>query len=86
MNSLPDGATQSWFIVKVAVALSPILTFRAAGVIGWFLRRRLRVRHGGNDPVERVVGFSCMSCRQLRLSPSPTTIGRDAIPPKISCL
>jgi len=41
MNSLPAGATQSWFVVKVAVALSPILTFWAVGVIDWFLRRTL---------------------------------------------
>jgi hypothetical protein len=38
---LPAGATQSWFIAKVAIALSPILTFWTAGVIGWFLRRTL---------------------------------------------
>jgi hypothetical protein len=38
MNSLLAGTTQSWFTVKVAVALSPMLTFWAAGVIGWFLR------------------------------------------------
>jgi hypothetical protein len=41
MNSLPAGVTQSWFVVKVAVALSPILTFWAVGVIDWFLRRTL---------------------------------------------
>jgi hypothetical protein len=41
MHSLPAGATQSWFIVKVAVALSPSLIFWAAGVIGWLLRRTL---------------------------------------------
>jgi hypothetical protein len=41
MASLPAGATQSWFVVKVAVALSPILTFWAADVTGWFLRRTL---------------------------------------------
>jgi hypothetical protein len=41
MNSLPAGATQSWFIVKGVVALSPMLTFWAAEVIGWILRRTL---------------------------------------------
>ena len=41
MDSLPAGPTQSWFYVKAAVALSPILTFWAAAVIGWFLRRTL---------------------------------------------
>jgi hypothetical protein len=41
MDSLPAEATQSWFVVKVAVALSPILTFWAVGVIDWFLRRTL---------------------------------------------
>ena len=29
------------FIAKVAVAVSPILTFWAAGLIGWFRRRTL---------------------------------------------
>lgn len=38
MDNLPAGATQSWFVVKVAVALSPILIFWAADGIGWFLR------------------------------------------------
>jgi hypothetical protein len=37
-------ATQSSFIVKAAIALSPMLTFSAAGVIGWFLRRVLLER------------------------------------------
>jgi len=41
VDSLPAGPTQSWFFVKAAVAFSPILTFWAAGVIGWFLRRTL---------------------------------------------
>jgi hypothetical protein len=40
MHSLLAGSTQSWFIVKVIVALSPMLTFWAVGVIGWFLRAR----------------------------------------------
>jgi hypothetical protein len=39
MNSLPAEATQSWFVVKVAVALTPMLTFWIADGIGWFLRR-----------------------------------------------
>ena len=55
MNSLPAGATQSWFVVKVAVALSPILTFWAVGVIDWFLRRTLWPRsdvepQSGSEP------------------------------------
>ena len=37
-------ATQSSFIGKAAIALSPMLTFWAAGVIGWFLRRALLER------------------------------------------
>ena len=41
MDSLAAGPTQSWFVVKVAVALSPILTLWAAGVIGWVRRRTL---------------------------------------------
>ena len=43
MDSLPTGATQSWFIVA-AVGLSPILVFFVADVIGWVLRRRWRKR------------------------------------------
>ncbi len=46
MDSIPAGATQSWFFVKVAVALCPILTFWGAGVIGWFLRCTLWRRSG----------------------------------------
>ena len=46
MDSLAAGSTQSWFVVKVAVALSPILTLWAAGVIGWFVRRTLWARSG----------------------------------------
>jgi hypothetical protein len=41
VHGLPAEVTQSWFVVKVGVALSPMLTFWAAGVIGWFLRRTL---------------------------------------------
>jgi hypothetical protein len=41
MHTLPAQETQSWFLAKVIVALSPILTLWAAGVIGWFLRRTL---------------------------------------------
>ena len=46
MHTLPAQETQSWFVVKVAVALSPILTLWAAGVIGWFVRRTLWARSG----------------------------------------
>jgi CDP-diglyceride synthetase len=41
MNGLPAETTQSWFFVKAAVALSPILTFWIADIIAWFLRRTL---------------------------------------------
>jgi hypothetical protein len=37
MRSLSE--TQFWFVVKVAVALTPMLTFWIADGIGWFLRR-----------------------------------------------
>jgi hypothetical protein len=46
VDSLAAGATQSWFVVKATVALSPMLTFWAADVIGWFLRRPLWRRSG----------------------------------------
>jgi hypothetical protein len=38
MRSLSE--TQFWFVVA-AVALTPMLTFWIAGVIGWFLRHTL---------------------------------------------
>ena len=41
MDSVPAEATQSWFVVKVAVALSPVLVFLTADVIEWFLRRTI---------------------------------------------
>lgn len=41
MDSLSAGATQSWFAVKVAIALSPILAFWVAGFIDWLMRRAL---------------------------------------------
>ena len=44
MHSLPAGSTQSWFIVKETVALSPILTIWAAGVIAWVRRSTLLQR------------------------------------------
>jgi len=46
VDSILTGPAQSWFVVKVAVALSPILTFWGAGVIGWLLRRMLWRRSG----------------------------------------
>src|ERR1700732_5251623 len=46
VDSLAAGSTQSWFVVKVAVALSPILTLWAAGVIGWFLSHALAALGG----------------------------------------
>ena len=51
MNSLATEAMQSWFIVKVAVALSPILIFGVADIIGWFLRRTLWRRPEGDPGV-----------------------------------
>jgi hypothetical protein len=47
VDSLASGSTQSWFVVKVIVALSLILTLWAAGAIGWVLRRPLWRRSGG---------------------------------------
>jgi hypothetical protein len=41
MDSVPAEVTQSWVVVKAAVALSPILIFLTADVIEWFLRRWL---------------------------------------------
>ena len=41
MDRLSAEVTQSWFVAKAAVALVPIVTFGAADVIGWFLRRTL---------------------------------------------
>jgi hypothetical protein len=38
MHSFPPDATQSWFVVKAAVALSPIFVFLTADAIAWFLR------------------------------------------------
>ena len=46
MDSLAAEATESWFVAKVIVALSPVLTLWAAGVIGWVLRRTLWRRSG----------------------------------------
>jgi hypothetical protein len=42
VNSLQTEATQSLFLVKAGVALTPMLMFCAADAIGWFLRRTLR--------------------------------------------
>jgi hypothetical protein len=38
MDSVSAEATQAWFAVKVAVALSPILIFLTADVIEWLPR------------------------------------------------
>jgi len=43
MDSLPTGSMQSWLIVA-AVALTPLLAFVAAEVIGRVLRRKWRER------------------------------------------
>jgi hypothetical protein len=66
MHSLPAGVTQSWFIVKATVALSPALTFWAAGVIGWFLRLTLwRPPQSGGRPRDELA-------QARRSSRSPT--------------
>jgi hypothetical protein len=53
MNGLPAETTQSWFFVKAAVALSPILIFWIADIIAWFLRRTLWRRPAGDPQTER---------------------------------
>jgi hypothetical protein len=55
MNGLPAGATQSGFIVKAVVALSPMLTLWAAGVIDWFLRGVRLLRSEVAPPSEQPV-------------------------------
>jgi hypothetical protein len=40
MHGSQPEPTQSWFVLKLAVALGPLLTFLTADVIGWFLRRK----------------------------------------------
>jgi hypothetical protein len=41
MHSFPPDATQSWFVVKAAVELSPIFVFLTADAIASFLRSTL---------------------------------------------
>jgi hypothetical protein len=48
MDSFSAEATQSWFVAKVAVALSPVVILTSADVIGW-LMRTLR-RHTAKAP------------------------------------
>ena len=48
MDSISAEATQSWFVAKVAVALSPVVILTTADVIGW-LMRTLR-RHTAKVP------------------------------------
>jgi hypothetical protein len=59
MDSLPTGATQSWFIVA-AVGLSPIVVFFVADVIGWVLRCKWRKRrpHGAAIGTRKGAPFS----------------------------
>ena len=78
MHSLPAGSTQSWFILKVTVALSPVLTFWAAGVIGWVrprtLWRRAEVapQPGGSCATNlRRLGDRHAARSKLALSPTP---------------
>jgi hypothetical protein len=47
MHSVPAEATQSWFVAKPAVALSPILVLLTADVIGRLVRRTLGGAPGG---------------------------------------
>ena len=48
MDSVSAEATQSWFVAKAAVALSPVVILTTADVIGW-LMRMLR-RHTAKAP------------------------------------
>ena len=48
MVSFSAEPTQSWFVAKVAVALSPVVILTTADVIGW-LMRMLR-RHTAKAP------------------------------------
>ena len=48
MDSFSAEATQSWFVAKVAVALSPVVILTTADVISW-LMRMLR-RHTAKAP------------------------------------
>ena len=62
MDSVSAEATQAWFAVKVAVALSPILIFLTADVIEWFprtIRRRREVapRSGRETARHEPAGF-----------------------------
>jgi hypothetical protein len=41
MDGLAPEPMQSWFAVKAAVALTPIITLGTADVIGWLLHRTL---------------------------------------------
>jgi hypothetical protein len=56
MNGLPAETTQSWFFVKAAVALSPILGFWIADIIAWFLRRTLGGTPEGDPQTGREPG------------------------------
>ena len=47
-NEIHMEVTQSWFVAKVAVALSPVVILTTADVIGW-LMRTLR-RHAAKAP------------------------------------
>ena len=49
MHSLPAEGAQLWFVAKAAVALGPIVTFEAAKLIRWSLRR-MRQRRPGDPP------------------------------------
>ena len=48
MDNVSAEATQSWFVAKAAVALSPVVILTTADVIGW-LMRTLR-RHTAKAP------------------------------------
>ena len=49
MQAATTEATQSWFVAKAAVALSPILIFLTADVIGRLVRRTLGGAPGGTS-------------------------------------
>jgi hypothetical protein len=68
MNSLPAEVSQSWFMVKAAVAVSPMLTFWIADIIGWLLRRTIWRRPEGKpqigcEPAHEEPGRRCSSAR-----------------------
>ena len=52
MDSVSAEATQSWFVAKAAVALSPVVILTTADVIGWLMRtlRRHTAKTSQSEP------------------------------------